>query len=116
MYVETNPQCNLMTRYSNMTLSKAEHVREMLYELMRRGKLDKETFARRMTQLDPCVSHGRVASCYVTWLLLKNTPDSSEKLYHMNVNTLKLREALSEESLKASSHGACGSTREGRTD
>ena len=99
-----------------MSLSKAEHVGEMIYELLRRGKLDKDAFTRRMTQLDLCGSHGRVATCYVTWLLLKNTPDCLEKQFHMNANTLKLREALSEESLKASSRGTCGSTREGRSD
>ena len=99
-----------------MSLSKAEHVGEMIYELLRRGKLDKEAFTRRMTQLDLCGSHGRVATCYVTWLLLKNTPDCLEKQFHMSANTLKLREALSEESLKASSRGACGSKHEGRSD
>ena len=76
---EEHAMCNLLTRYSNMSLSKAEHVGEMIYELMRRGKLDKEAFTRRMTQLDLCGSHGRVATCYVKWLLLKNTPDCSEK-------------------------------------
>ena len=97
MYVEAAPRCNLMTRYSNMSLSKAEHVGEMIYELMSRGKLDKEAFTRRMTQLDLCGPHGRVASCYVTWLLLKNTPDCPEKQFHMARNNLKLRAALQEE-------------------
>ena len=69
----------------------------MIYELMRRGKRDKETLIRRMSQLDLCGAHGRISSCYVTWLLLKSTPDCPEKQFHMNVNTLKLRAALQEE-------------------
>ena len=81
-----------------MSLSKAEQVGEMIYELMRRGKLDKEAFNMRMSQLDLCGAHGRISSCYVTWLLLKNTPDCLEKQFHMDTNTLKLRAALQEES------------------
>ena len=40
-----------------MSLTKSEQVGETIYELMRRGKLDKEAFTRRMTQLDLFGSH-----------------------------------------------------------
>ena len=54
-------------------LSRQELVGEAIYELLRRGSMDKATFTARMSALDQCGPDGAIAACYVTWMLLRNT-------------------------------------------
>ena len=75
-------------------LSRQELCGEALYELTRRGKLDKETFTARMQALDACGPDGAIAACYTTWLLLRAQPESQERDIWMAQNTMKLREAV----------------------
>ena len=75
-------------------LSRQELCGEAIYELMRRGKMDKETYTARMQALDSCGAEGAVGSCYATWLLLRAQPESQERDLWMAQNTLKLREAV----------------------
>ena len=75
-------------------LSRQELCAEALYELTRRGKLDKETFTTRMQALDACGPDGAIGACYTTWLLLRAQPESQERDLWMAQNTMKLREAV----------------------
>ena len=75
-------------------LSRQELCGEAIYELTRRGKLDKETFTTRMQTLDACGVEGAIGSCYATWLLLRAQPESQERDLFMAQNTMKLREAV----------------------
>ena len=75
-------------------LSRQELCGEAIYELMRRGKMDKSTFNARMSALDACGPDGAIASCYATWLLLRAQPESQERDLWMAHNTMKLREAV----------------------
>ena len=75
-------------------LSRQELCAEALYELTRRGRLDKETFTARMQALDACGPDGAIGACYTTWLLLRAQPESQERDLWMAQNTMKLREAV----------------------
>ena len=75
-------------------LSRQELCGEAIFELVRRGKLDKATYTARMQALDSCRAEGAVGSCYTTWLLLRAQPESQERDLYMAQNTLKLREAV----------------------
>ena len=74
--------------------SRQELCGEAIYQLLRLGKMDKETFSARMDALDRCGPDGAVAACYVTWMLLRNAPPSPERDVWMIQNTAKLREVL----------------------
>ena len=84
-----NPESAVRAR-----LSRQELCGEALYELTRRGKLDKETFTTRMQALDACGADGAIGACYATWLLLRAQPESQERDLWMAANTMKLREAV----------------------
>ena len=75
-------------------LSRQELCAEALYELTRRGKLDKETFTARMQTLDACSPDGAIGSCYAVWLLLRAQPESQERDLWMAQTTMKLREVV----------------------
>ena len=75
-------------------LSRQELCGEAIYELTRRGKLDKETFTTRLQALDACGADGAIGACYATWLLLRAQPESQERDLWMAQNTMKLREAV----------------------
>ena len=75
-------------------LSRQELCWGALYELVRRGKLDKETFTTRLQALDACGPDGAIGACYATWLLLRAQPESQERDLWMAQNTMKLREAV----------------------
>ena len=75
-------------------LSRQELRGEAIYELVRRGKLDQETFTTRMQALDACGADGAIGACYATWLLLRAQPESQERDLFMAQNTIKLREAV----------------------
>ena len=75
-------------------LSRQELCGEAVYELMRRGKMDKATYTARMQALDACGAEGAIGSCYATWLLLRAQPESQERDLFMAQNTMKLREAV----------------------
>ena len=75
-------------------LSRQELCGEALYELMRRGKLGKETFTARMQALDSCGPDGAIGSCYAVWLLLRAQPESQKRDLRMAQNTMKLREVM----------------------
>ena len=75
-------------------LSRQELCGEAVYELMRRGKMDKATYTARMQALDACGPEGAVGACYTTWLLLRAQPESQERDLWMAQNTMKLREAV----------------------
>ena len=75
-------------------LSRQELCAEAIYQLLRLGKMDKETFTARMSALDRCGPDGAVGACYVTWMLLRNAPPSPERDAWMSQNTAKLREVL----------------------
>ena len=84
-----NPESAVRAR-----LSRQELCAEALYELTRRGKLDKETFTTRMQALDACGPDGAIGACYATWLLLRAQPESQERDLWMAQNTMKLREVV----------------------
>ena len=84
-----NPESAVRAR-----LSRQELCGEAIYELMRRGKMDKATYTARMQALDSCGAAGAIGSCYATWLLLRAQPESQERDLYMAQNTLKLREAV----------------------
>ena len=98
-------------------LSRHELCGEAIYELMRRGKIDKATYTARMQALDTCGADGAVGSCYATWLLLRAQPESQERNLYMAQNTLKLREAVrhlevtSKDTDRASSSGSSSTLR-----
>ena len=73
-------------------LSRQELCGEAIYELTRRGKLDKETFTTRLQALDACGADGAIGACYATWLLLRAQPESQERDLWMAQNTMKIRE------------------------
>ena len=75
-------------------LSRQELCGEAVYELIRRGKMDKATYTARMQALDACGAEGAIGSCYATWLLLRAQPESQERDLFMAQNTMKLREAV----------------------
>ena len=75
-------------------LSRQELCGEAIFELTRRGKLDRETFTARMQALDSCGVDGIIGSCYTTWLILRSQPESQERDLWMAQNTMKLREAV----------------------
>ena len=80
-----------------MSLTKAERVGEMIYDLLRRNKLSQHDFTRRMTQLDQCGTSGVIGACYVTWLTLRNCKDTPQRQAFLEQNIHKLRAALLEE-------------------
>ena len=80
-----------------MELSPEERCGECIYELMRRNKLSKQDFTRRMTELEKCGPSGIIATCYVTHLLLRNCEDTPQRQAVLEQNTHKLRAALLEE-------------------
>ena len=84
-----NPESAVRAR-----LSRQELCGEAIYELMRRGKMDKATYTARMQALDSCGVDGAIGSCYATWLLLRAQPESQERDLFMAQNTMKLREAV----------------------
>ena len=84
-----NPESAVRAR-----LSRHELCGEAIFELMRRGKMDKATYTARMQALDSCGPDGAIGSCYATWLLLRAQPESQERDLWMAQNTLKLREAV----------------------
>ena len=75
-------------------LSRQELCGEAIYELLRRGKMDKATFTARMHALDNCGPDGAIGACYVTWMLLRNMPERFERDVRMAQNTAKLQEVL----------------------
>ena len=75
-------------------LSRQELRGEAIYELMRRGKMDKATYTARMQALDTCGPDGPIGACYATWLLLRAQPESQERDLWMAANTMKLRETV----------------------
>ena len=75
-------------------LSRQELCGEAIYELTRRGKLDKETFTTRLQALDACGPDGAIGACYATWLLLRAQPESQQRDLFMAQNTMKPREAV----------------------
>ena len=75
-------------------LSRQELCGEAVYELMRRGKMDKATYTARMQALDTCGPEGAIGACYTTWLLLRAQPECQERDLWMAKNTMKLREAV----------------------
>ena len=75
-------------------LSRQELCGEAIYELTRRGKIDKATFTQRLEALDACGPDGAIGACYATWLLLRAQPECQECDLWMAQNTLKLREAV----------------------
>ena len=75
-------------------LRRQELCGEAIYQLLRLGKIDKETFSSRMNALDRCGPDGAVGACYVTWMFLRNAPPSPERDAWMSQNTAKLREVL----------------------
>ena len=98
-------------------LSRQELCAEAIYQLLRLGKMDKETFTARMSALDRCGPDGAVGACYVTWMLLRNAPPSPERDAWMSQNTAKLRsilrylEATSKEVDRDSSSGSSSTLR-----
>ena len=84
-----NPESAVRAR-----LSRQELCAEALYELTRRGKMDKATYTARMQALDACGAEGAIGSCYATWLLLRAQPESQERDLFMAQNIMKLREAV----------------------
>ena len=84
-----NPESAVRAR-----LSRQELCGEAVYELIRRGKMDKATYTARMQALDACGAEGAIGSCYATWLLLRAQPESQERDLFMAQNTMKLREAV----------------------
>ena len=84
-----NPESAVRAR-----LSRQELCGEAVYELMRRGKMDKTTYMARMQALDACGPDGAIGACYATWLLLRAQPESQERDLWMAANTMKLREAV----------------------
>ena len=84
-----NPESAVRAR-----LSRQELCGEAVYELIRRGKMDKATYTARMQALDACGAEGAIGSCYATWLLLRAQPESQERDLWMAANTMKLREAV----------------------
>ena len=98
-------------------LSRQELCGEAIYELLRRGKLDKATFTARMQTLDNCGPDGAIAACYVTWMLLRNMPESAERDAWMAQNTAKLQGVLgylastSKDTDRASSSGSSSTLR-----
>ena len=75
-------------------LSRQELCGEAIYELLRRDKMDKATFTARMQALDNCGPDGAIGACYVTWMLLRNMPESFERDVRMAQNTAKLQDVL----------------------
>ena len=75
-------------------LSRQELCGEAIYELLRRGQMDKATFTARMNALDNCGPDGKIGACYVTWMLLRNMPESFERDVRMAQNTAKLQDVL----------------------
>ena len=75
-------------------LSRQELCGEAIYELMRRGQMDKATYTARMQALDSCGVDGAIGACYATWLLLRAMPECQERDLWMAQNTMKLREAV----------------------
>ena len=47
-------------------LSRQELCGEAIYELTRRGKIDKATFIQRLEALDACGPDGAIGACYAT--------------------------------------------------
>ena len=84
-----NPESAVRAR-----LSRQELCGEAVYELIRRGKMDKATYMARMQALDACGAEGAIGSCYTTWLILRAQPESQERDLFMAQNTMKLREAV----------------------
>ena len=75
-------------------LNRQELCGEAIYELTRRGKVDKVTFTTRMQALDACGPEGAIGACYAVWMLLRAQPESQERDLWMAANTMKLREAV----------------------
>ena len=72
-------------------LSIEERAGEAVYELMRRGRLSKAEYTRRMLDLERM---SPVAACYVTFLLLRTQPPSSEREFHWRTMVARLANAL----------------------
>ena len=64
---------------STKALSRQELCAEAIYELIRRGRMNKKMFEARMSALDQCGPDGAIAACYVIFLLLRHQPPSEEK-------------------------------------
>ena len=73
-------------------LSREERVAESVYGLLRAGKLSREEYIRRMTDLER-TPRGAVAACYCTYLLLRRYR-CPESRVHMERMRDKLRAAL----------------------
>ena len=75
---------------STKALSRQELCAEAIYELIRRGRMNKKMFEARMSALDQCGPDGAIAACYVIFLLLRHQPPSEEKTCYMAQNAEKL--------------------------
>ena len=81
--------------YAPPVLSTEELVAESIFGLMASGKLGREGYCRRMSALD-ATPEGTVASCYCSWLLLRNLPSCSERNAHLATMRRRLRAATCE--------------------
>ena len=78
-------------------LSNAEKAAELVYDGMRRGKLSRDDFVRKMSGLESLGKEGVISTCYATFLLLRSQPPSKEKQMHWDAMTARLRAAINDE-------------------
>ena len=78
-------------------LSNAERAAELVYDGMRRGKLSRDDFVRKMSGLESLGKEGVISTCYATFLLLRSQPPSKEKQMHWDAMTARLRAAINDD-------------------
>ena len=83
-------------------LSNPERAAEVVFDAMRRGKLSRDDFCKKMSGLESLGKEGVIATCYATFLLLRSQPPSKEKQMHWDAMTARLRAAINDESLTKS--------------
>ena len=81
---------------SRAMLTREELVAETVYGLMRQGRMDRSEYCRRMDALDASGPDGVVATCYCTWALLQQVPESPERAAYSERMRQRLRAALEE--------------------
>ena len=75
-------------------LSNAERAAELVYDGMKRGKLSRDDFVRKMSGLESLGKEGVITTCYAADLLLRSQPPSNEKQMHWDAMTARLRAAI----------------------
>ena len=78
-------------------LSNAERAAELVYDGLKRGKLSRDDFVRKMSGLESLGKEGVIATCYATYSLLRSQPPSNEKQMHWDAMTARLRAAINDE-------------------